>query len=278
MRTLAHLLRATLALAVLAILVDRFGTAPFLAALDHVTPGTVVAALALTLLSTVCCAARWVWVAHRLGHPLDLPTALAAYYRSLLLNQTLPTGVLGDVHRAWQQRTVRSVVWERVLGQVVLVTGASATLLVLPSPLPRGPVAVAGLAALLLGAGLARWAPRAFATPDLWRPLLLSAGAIAGNVALLLVALRAVLPHAGLVTALPLLVAVLLASSLPISLAGWGPREGAAALVFGLAGLGGEAGLTVAATYGVLGLLAALPGALLLIGDAVPGRMEVKSP
>ena len=51
---------------------------------------------------------------------------------------------------------------------------------------------------------------------------------------------------------------------MPLSVAGWGPREGAAAWVFGAAGLGVAAGVEVAVVYGVMSLVATLPGLLAL--------------
>ena len=265
-------LRLGTAAVVLVVLLDRFGTGPFVDGLRRVTGTTLLLAVALTLLATACIAARWVWVARRLDLELDLRTAVAAYYRSLLINQTLPGGILGDVHRAVRQGAVRAVAWERVLGQVGLVAVAGAALLLLPSPVPRPLVAALAAGAVLAGSLLVRWVPRTLLTRDLWRPLALSVAAVLGHLLVLLVALWATLPAVGLARALPLLLAVLVASSLPTSLAGWGPREGAAAALFGLSGLGAAQGLTVAATYGVLSLLAALPGALLLFADVAPHR------
>ena len=56
------------------------------------------------MLTTLCCAWRWRIVARGLGVDLPLGTAVAAYYRSLFLNVTLPGGVVGDVHRGMQPR------------------------------------------------------------------------------------------------------------------------------------------------------------------------------
>ena len=64
---------------------------------------------------------------------------------------------------------------------------------------------------------------------------------------------------------LPLALIVLLASAVPTNIAGWGPREGAAAWAFGAAGLGAAQGATVAVVYGVMVLVATLPGAVLLL-------------
>ena len=65
---------------------------------------------------------------------------------------------------------------------------------------------------------------------------------------------------------LPLAMVVLLASAVPANIAGWGPREGAAAWAFGAVGLSAE-GVIVAVVYGVLALVATLPGAVILVAD-----------
>ena len=70
---------------------------------------------------------------------------------------------------------------------------------------------------------------------------------------------------------LPLALVVLLAAAIPLNVAGWGPREGAAAWAFAAAGLGAAQGTTVAVVYGVLALVATLPGAVLLTRGVVRG-------
>ena len=275
-RGTANALRLCAAVAVLAVLVARLGTGPFVQAVTGLSAPAVLVTVLVTAVSTTCCAARWVWVAERLGLSLDLRTAVGACYRSQMINQALPGGVLGDVQRAVRQRAVRAVAWERVLGQVALLGLAAVVLLAVPSPVPRGVVATG--AGLLVGAVLVatRFRLRIGATPlveaDLWWPLALSVLAVGCHVSVLLVALRLVAPDAGVASALPLLVAVLVASSLPVNVAGWGPREGAAAWLFALAGLGAATGVSVAATYGALSLLATAPGAALLVADVLPRR------
>ena len=66
---------------------------------------------------------------------------------------------------------------------------------------------------------------------------------------------------------LPLAMVVLLASAVPANIAGWGPREGAAAWAFGAVGLSAAEGVIVAVVYGVLALVATLPGAVILVAD-----------
>ena len=75
---------------------------------------------------------------------------------------------------------------------------------------------------------------------------MLSALAAGGHVLVFVVAARTAGVTAPLHELVPLALGVLLASAIPLNIAGWGPREGAAAWVFGAAGLGASAGLEVA--------------------------------
>ena len=278
--------------AVLAVLVAHVGTGPFARALSALTAPAVLTALGGTALTTLCCAWRWTWTARRLGLDLDLRSALGAYYRSQLLNVTLPGGVVGDVHRAVRHGVdvsavpgaARAVVWERAVGQVLLVAGAVVAMAWLPTA-ARTPayLGLGGVLAAVLGllgwSGLRRWRGRGgdvvadlrrIAVAGVWLPLSLSAIAVLGHVLVLLTAARAAGVALPAPAAVPLLLTVLLGSSLPASVAGWGPREGTAAWVFSAAGLGAAGGVTVATLYGVLTFLAVLPGAVLLLADALP--------
>lgn len=284
---------------VVVVVLLRVGPTPFVTALHAVSGWAVLTALAITVVTTVCAAWRWSLVAATLGLEVPVPAAIAAYYRSQLLNSTLPGGVVGDVHRAVREgrdlgavwRTARSVAWERVLGQVVQVLVTVLALVLLATPLRPGPSAIA-LGALtvagvawtgLLAAGWRRRGASpssrvggvvAAVVDDLRRLLApgtgpavagLSVVAVAGHTTLFVVAAHAVgvgLPFAAL---LVVALVVLLAAALPTNLAGWGPREGVAAWAFGMVGAGAAAGVSVAALYGVLSLLATLPGAVLLV-------------
>ena len=155
----------------LAILVWHLGTGPFLEGLRSVDGGVLAAAAGITVLTTVCYAWRWRIVARGLGVDLSLPAAVAAYYRSLFLNVTLPGGIVGDVHRGVSHgrdvsdvgRGLRSVAWERFAGQVVQVLLTVVVLLALPSPvrsfmpLVAIAVVVAVLGIVLVAPGAARW-------------------------------------------------------------------------------------------------------------------------
>jgi hypothetical protein len=279
---------------VLAVLVWRLGTGPFVGGLRAVDVGTLAAGAGITLLTTVCAAWRWKIVARGLGVTLSLPGAVAAYYRSVFLNVTLPGGVLGDVHRGVSHgretgdvsRGLRAVVWERSAGQVVQGALTVAVLLALPSPVRSampvvaGTVVVALVAAVLAvrarpGRGRSAWARvRSTVARDLrggvlarraWPAIALtSALAVTGHAITFLIAARTAGTTAPLTVLLPIAMLAMTGMVLP-SAAGWGPREGVAAWAFAAAGLGAQRGVATAVVYGVMVLFASLPGAAVLV-------------
>jgi uncharacterized membrane protein YbhN (UPF0104 family) len=271
--------------AVLAVLVWRVGTGPFLDGLRTIDGEALAAAAGLAVLTTVCCAWRWKVVARGLGEDLPLSTAVAAYYRSIFLNLTLPGGVVGDVHRGFSHG-LRAVAWERSAGQVVQVVLTVAVLLVVPSPVRAAmPLVALALVAVAVGVALAararpsvdrsRWSRlRRGAARDVragllarraWPAIALaSALVVAGHAVTFLIAARTVGVSAPLSEMLPLALLVMLAAALP-NVGGWGPREGVTAWAFAAAGLGASAGVATAVAYGVLVFVASLPGAAVLL-------------
>ena len=303
MRTVSFWARLVAAAATLTAVVWRFGTGPFFDGVRVVDARALLAASAIGVLTTVCCAWRWTIVARGLGVHLSLPAAVAAYYRSLFLNVTLPGGVAGDVHRGVSHgrdvhdvgRALRAVAWERLAGQFVQAALTVVVLLVLPSPVRSSmPLVLAALAATAIGVvlvdrararmpgGRSRWARvRNAVAADIRDGLLrrkalpavafASAVVVVGHAVTFLVAARTAGVAAPLSTMLPLVLLAMLAMVLP-SIAGWGPREGATAWVFGAAGLGSERGAVTAVAYGVMVLVASLPGALVLVAGWLPRR------
>ncbi|CAL9389923.1 hypothetical protein SUDANB151_01218 [Streptomyces sp. enrichment culture] len=285
--------------AILGVLLWRTGAGPLLGGLRGIDAPTLLAALGIGLVTTVCSAWRWALVARGLRIRLPLVPAVADYYRALFLNAALPGGVLGDVHRAVRHgrsagdlgRGVRSVVLERVAGQIALTLLAVVVLLTMPSPVRAGArhaaplvgMALAGALAVLLALRMNRVpsgptrkgrAPRAMLAEareallsrrNLPRVALSSAVVLAGYLAMFLLAARAAGSAASASVLTPLAVLALLAMTLPLNVGGWGPREGVTAWAFGAAGLGAGTGLGVAAVYGVLSLVASLPGAVVLV-------------
>ena len=92
---------------------------------------------------------------------------------------------------------------------------------------------------------------------------------VLGHAATFVIAARTAGTPAPLSQLLPLALLAMLAMVLP-SIAGWGPREGATAWAFAAAGLGAAQGVATAVVYGVMVLVANLPGALVLVSAWVP--------
>ncbi len=67
---------------------------------------------------------------------------------------------------------------------------------------------------------------------------------------------------------------VMLLSALPISIAGWGVREGAMVVAFGLLGVSREAALVLSLQFAFLGYVAAAPGALAWFMEANRGAFK----
>jgi uncharacterized membrane protein YbhN (UPF0104 family) len=296
------LLRVAASVTVLFFLWRLVGAAPFRDGLRAITWPAVAGAVTLTALTSACSAWRWRVVARALGVDIGLPGAVGAYYRSLFLNSVLVGGVLGDVHRGVNHGRregdvalgLRAVAWERLSGQVVQALLTVVVLLTLPSPvrpalpyLLAGVAVVAGCAALVVRSAArgrqSRLARTAQTLSDdlrcgllaraVWPQVTLaSVLVVAGHTAVFVIAARAAGCTAPLGELVALLLVVQTAVVIPLSIGGYGLREGAAAWAFAAAGLGAATGITVTILYAVLMLIAVSPGAGLLLRDAVRRR------
>jgi uncharacterized membrane protein YbhN (UPF0104 family) len=297
-RTVWRWVRVGLGAGIVVLVIARVGADPFLDAVRMTSIWALMVALGITTLTTACCAWRWSLVARGLGVDVSPSAALAAYYRSQFLNATLPGGVLGDVHRAVRHghevgdpgRGLRSVAWERALGQFVQIALTAFVLLVLPSPFRSLGVALA-VAVTGVSAGAVvlarcmrfdqsskRRARVAGAVAADLRAImrgrgtavgivLASVAAAIGHALIFLVAVRTAGGTASTSQVLPLALLVLSASAVPMNVAGWGPREGVAAWAFSAAGLSATLGVTTGVVYGVMALIATVPGAVVLMAD-----------
>lgn len=290
-------LRALVSLGLLAALALWLEPAAIVRHIQEVDPFWLAAALALGTLQFGLSAERWRRTAARLDVPLGKRRALADYYVSGFANQVLPGGVIGDAGRAWRHsRTsgrpgpaVRAVILERASGQFVLLLALFATLaatdpgamLLARLDTAAGPGwMVAALIVILPAAGLlatgrsgrlpgwlmslARDAHRALLMRGAWpAQLVLSLAVLATYCAMFACAGRMIGADAPSATLAMIAPVVLLAMLLPISVAGWGVRETAAAGVWAALGWPAAEGVAVSVAYGALCLLASLPGAII---------------
>lgn len=293
------LLRLAVSLALLVGVAVWLDAGEVVAEVQRLAPGWVLLALLLSLPQVVISAWRWRFTASRLGVGLSWRHAINDYYLASFLNQVLPGAVLGDATRAWRHARAsgrraaawRGVLIERASGQLVLAVVTLAILALSPlwhtafgRLLTRPGVVIGAVGALglaVLGAVLWRRLYRSNLNMPLWAkglggdvhralfsrrawPAQLGGSllVLASYGAIFVCAARAIGVELPATTLLALLPPVLLAMLIPLSVAGWGFREGAAALVWLGVGLPPAQGVAVSVSYGLLVLLASLPGAL----------------
>lgn len=295
-------LRAAVGIVILVAIALQVGAEPFLTGLAAISPPTVAAAVALGAVATVAAAWRWRLLARRLGLQLGWTRAVAAYYRSQLLNSILPGGVVGDVHRAaWHGRhgdlgpAVRAVAAERTAGQAVQLALAAAVFATLGwwSVAPAAGavlllVAVAGAVVAVAAAasvhartvvrrelGHVRVMFGTFGT--LAQVTVASVLALACLVAMFAIACVAVGVDAAPYRIVAVSLIAVLAAAIPLGIGGWGPREAAAAWAFTAVGLEATAGIAASTAFGVLALLAVAPGAAVIAASALRRRSAAPS-
>jgi glycosyltransferase 2 family protein len=279
--------------AVIALLVWRVGAGPFVSGLRTVSVPSLLAAAGIGIVTTMCSAWRWSIVAHNLDVPIPFRRAVAGYYRSQFLNSVLPGGILGDVNRGLRHgrdrgsvtRGLRAVTWERGFGLLVQLALAVAVVAAVASPVRHYlPVALAslGVAATIAVLLLRRSASDRRVTRVLtnirsdvghgllrrgsWVPLVLaSVFVVVGHATTFVVAARTAGVTSSTLVLLPVALVVLSAMSLPLNIAGWGPREGVSAWLFAATGLGAGRGIATATVYAVMALTATLPGVVVLL-------------
>ncbi len=251
-------------------------------------------ALAITPVQVLLSAWRWRFTVGRLGGRLPLGYAVREYYVTTLVNQLVPGGVVGDAGRALRYRqrmpstalAIHGVMIERLSGQLLLVlVGLLLVVVWLPLPMPTRPALVlvpGALVAILLIWSLAqspvvaRWwsgfsqhVRTALFSHAAWPVQFISSLLVISSYLAVFwcLAMGLGLPVAvddvGLLLALCTI--LLMSMTIPLTVAGWGVREGTAAMLWPLAGMDAESGMALAVCYGLLVLVSALPGALFLV-------------
>lgn len=245
----------------------------------------LIAALGLLILQTVAVALRWRRIAGSCQVALTARRATAFTFIGALFNQTLPSTIGGDAARIWLSArsarrwsdAVASVIADRIAGLMWL---SVIVLAALPWSLPLIGDPIARIALALIGAG------GAFGPACLYVALRFGGHIVDGTrwqrpVAVMIMGLRAIVGgrtafpvgglslfvHATTITAVwliaqaigsPLALSqafllvppVVLIAAIPLSVAGWGIREGAMLAAFGYAGLPAADGLAVSLLLG----------------------------
>ena len=273
--------------------------------LTFADPVWLVAALVALTLQIVLSAFRWRLTAGQFCIALDKWTALRECYLAQILNQTLPGGVLGDAGRAVRARAQagliasgQAVLFERLAGQIALfMVFAGAVMVTLAVPgwinwpdwllLPVLALLTIGFTAPFVlwfscapprgrtGRAVARFGAAfvlALAAPEVrTRQVVMSLGTALLNVAAFAFCAAAVGATLTPVAALALVPLILLSMLVPITVSGWGLREGAAAALLPLTGATAAESFAASVAFGLAVLVVALPG-IAAAGSALTTR------
>lgn len=268
--------------------------------LSRIEPGWLALGMLALAVQILLLAIRWRQVVIQCGVELPLPTMFRISMIALFFNQTLPSSVGGDAMRIWligKQANWRiatySVLLDRVIGVVALAALVVAclpwTLQLVSDPIGRTALLVIGFGSLGAGAAfvslaweqlriLQRWSPtrhlaasaKVAVTIIRSRHTLVTIFALSILIHLMTAvaawcAARSVSANLSFLHSLFLVLPVVLVSIVPISIAGWGVREGAMVAAFAYAGLPQSDGLIVSLLFGAGNLLMGAIGGLIWI-------------
>jgi glycosyltransferase 2 family protein len=290
---LGALVRIVVTLLILGLIFRSVDLKNVLGHVKDIVPRLLVLGIMFQLLSTTLAAYRWYLVMKPLGYGHEFGFYLRSYFKGAFFNQGLPTSIGGDAIRVIdvarkgcrKRDAFYGVFIDRVLGLVgLLILNLTANALN-PDLLPKGMFLTINLlvAAGILGfivllflrrlEWLKRWRiTRLFHTISqhlsqvlvMPRDYMIQLGLSVAVHFLSLLAIflvgRSVEMPFDLLTFLIIVPPVLLLTLIPLSLAGWGIREGAMIGLFTLIGADKVNVLTMSILYGLVLVIASLPG------------------
>jgi uncharacterized protein (TIRG00374 family) len=294
-------LRPVLSIALLGALAYSIGSAEIVSGMQTVRWDFLALVVAILASHVLFVTPRWASILSSLGYPLHSSSLIGSVFTGFLFNQVLPTGVGGDAFRVWRANQlgvplevgIHSVLLDRAAGVLVVLAGTAILL-----PFARSDVR----ATLLLPVGIlmagciclsmALWSFGALQSVALSvlvrvqvivaefnasvrllirRPgmmlLILGLSAIGQLIVVAAIGFLAVAMNID-ISLLDLTIisfGATLAGTIPISIAGWGLREGAVVFLFSLYGVPAGTAFTVSILFGASLLIASAPGALTLL-------------
>ncbi|GAB9105631.1 lysylphosphatidylglycerol synthase transmembrane domain-containing protein [Bradyrhizobium diazoefficiens] len=274
--------------------------------LVSVDPFLFALALALIFFQTFVLNGRWELIMRALGVSLDWFAGWRILMISLWFNQVLPSSVGGDAVRIWLLRqrgvqwpeAVKGVAADRFTALIGLIVLMAAGLPLLMSRVSNeaailaiGGLTLAGVAGTVVLLTLDRLPKRLIALPaiasfvrfgTLVRFLLVRSecrGLLLGSALLIhlvtaaacYVLARGVGAQLSVLDAGILIPPVVLLTAVPISISGWGVREGAMVACLGLAGVPSEEALSVSLLLGAVSVFIGLAGGVIWLASPERG-------
>jgi uncharacterized membrane protein YbhN (UPF0104 family) len=300
-RKFGLLVRSVLSIALIGGLAYHIGTREIFVQINAIRWQTMTLVVIVLASNVLIVTPRWALILAALGHKIRSATLIGSVFLGFLLNQLLPTAVGGDVLRALRARelgvpldlAVHSVLIDRAVGVLVSLVGAAALLPFAETSVRQSLDWIVGAvaAAAIIGffvlwalcrlptlpipvngglqrglVGLRRSAWTLVTTPGAGPPIFMLA--ILGQF-LLVVAVWLFANELHIAVA-PTDITIItfvstLAAAIPISIAGWGVREGTLVFLFGLYGIPPDVSFALSILLGASLALASAPGALVLL-------------
>jgi uncharacterized membrane protein YbhN (UPF0104 family) len=303
----AFVLKLAVTAGVLGLLLGRADWQSIGGRLAAVSPGLLILAFAVKMTTVPFAAARWQAAAGALGARISYPTSLKVTLIGLFFGQVLPGGLGSDLVRGWltwrEGYAPSSVALALVLDRlaalfgvvVVLAAGLPHLIASAPPAVAWGaPIALAAVAAGLTAALLVDRLPlpRALRRLGPVVTLLNSAArlraavtgrqALAGlgfsvgvhmcTIAATLLYARALGIGLNVLDGLAAVPLTIVAAALPISLGGWGVREGSMVASLGLFGVPADEALLLSLMIGLSVLVMSVPGGLVWLAISAARR------
>lgn len=290
-RWIKFLVRLVVSVSILAVILRSIDVQQAWQVGSRASPGWLLCALLMQFGSTAVSAYRWQLIMRNLGFGQTFPFYWNSYFKGMFFNQGLPTSIGGDAikvldvaRRGFRKRdALAGVAIDRITGLGALLVLTLIAHLINPDLLPEQiyrPILWL-LAAGLLGVfslcflGRLAWiasyprlsilkvlSDRLLQAVSLHRLLLLGSSLLVPLLAMLafFATGRALGLQYDLVTYFAIVPPALVLTVIPVSIAGWGVREGALVGLFSMIGADRTVVLMMSLVYGILLILVSLPG------------------
>ncbi len=246
----------------------------------------------ISVIQYLLSAYRWKYISLQSGHDMNYIFCIKYYYIAGFLNNILPGGVIGDIYRAYSakssdqrvidlSKSVTSIVLERLSGQIMLILFfiISLSLYFIKNEKYEAffymfiPVLISVLIFYFIFKKVVFTQEnkiiisfkKIFTGTVFWNHTVLSFFVVISYITIYIISAQSLGIYVDYLAFFVFTPIILFSMTLPVSIGGWGVREGTALLLALLLGLSSSSSISVAIMYGFLNLLCSLPGLYFLI-------------
>ena len=248
----------------------------------------------ISFIQYVLSAYRWMYISSKNGSEMNFLYCLKFYYISTFINNILPGGVVGDIYRAYSAResdnnlinlskSVQGIVFERLSGQIMMffIFLISLTFFFLINAkyiaflFTVVPVLLITFIIYIVvrkiyfnkisSNEIVINFRKIFSGKIFWNHTIISFFVVLSYIVIYIISAEALGLSIDYFTFFVFTPIVLFSMTLPVSIGGWGVREGTALLIAFLLGLSASSSISVAVMYGILNLFCSLPGLYFLL-------------